>query len=284
MYVENNIIFKNWGKHIEWWRYQNNSGIFQGDSLSPILFCVAVIPQSKLLDNARYGYKIYDHTTNHLFYMGDLKLFAKNDQQLQGLLNIVKQFSNYVRMEFGPEKCAKATIFRGKLLKDKNITVDTATVIKDLKPEKSYKYLRVTEGDRIQHSSIREKIRKECFRRVRSFLRRELNARNRIDAISSLALPVVTYSFSITNWSLIKIKKVDTKIRKLLTIHRMHHPKSDVNRLYFPRKDVGRGLVQLELSLIISIIGMYTYLNNTNDWMLKLIKKTRAKQTHVFYY
>ena len=64
----------------------------------------------------------------------------------------------------------------------------------------------------------------------------------------------------------------------------MYHPKSDVNRLYFPRKDVGRGLVQLELSLIISIIGMYTYLNNTNDWMLKLIKKTRAKQTHVFYY
>ena len=31
---------------------------------------------------------------NHLVYMVDLKLFAKNDQQLQGLLNIVKQFSN----------------------------------------------------------------------------------------------------------------------------------------------------------------------------------------------
>ena len=31
---------------------------------------------------------------NHLVYMVDLKLFAKNDQQLQCLLNIVKQFSN----------------------------------------------------------------------------------------------------------------------------------------------------------------------------------------------
>ena len=29
----------------------------------------------------------------------------------------------------------------------------------------------------------------------------------------------------------------------------MHHPKSDVNRLYLPRKEEGRGLVQLELSL-----------------------------------
>ena len=33
--------------------------------------------------------------------MDDLKLFAKNDQQLQGLLNIVKQFSDDIQMEFG---------------------------------------------------------------------------------------------------------------------------------------------------------------------------------------
>ena len=84
---------------------------------------------------------------------------------------------------------------------------------------------------------MREKIRKECFRRVRSILRSEFNARNRIDAINSLALPVITYSFTIINWSLTKIKKVDPNVRKLLTMHRMHHPKSDVNRLYLPRKE-----------------------------------------------
>ena len=52
----------------------------------------------------------------------------------------------------------------------------------------------------------------------------------------------------------------------------MHHPKSDVNRLYLPRKEGGRGLVHLELSLKTSITWMGTYLNNTNDWMLKLVK------------
>ena len=123
----------------------------------------------------------------------------------------------------------------------------------------------VTEGDGIQHSSMREKIWKECFRRVRSILRSELNARNRIDTINSLALPVVTYSFTIINWSPTEIKKVNTKIRKLLAMHRMHHPKSAVNRLDLPRKEGVRGLVQLELSLKTSIVGMSTYLNNTND-------------------
>ena len=108
-----------------------------------------------------------------------------------------------------------------------------------MKPRKVINIWGVTKRDGIQHSSMREKIRKECFLRVRSILRKELNARNRIDAINSLPLPVVTYSFTIINWSLTEIKKVYTKIRKLLTKHRMHHPKSDVNRLYLPRKEGG---------------------------------------------
>ena len=176
-----------------------NSIIFQGDSLSPILFCVTLIPLRKLLNNTGYGYKTYDHTINHLFYMGDLKLFAKNDQQLQGLLNILKQFSDDIRVEFGLDKWVKATFLSGKLLKPKNITLDTTMIIKDFEPEKSFKYMGVTEGDGIQHSSMREKLWKECFRRVRSILRSELNACNRIDTINSLALPVVTHSFTIIN-------------------------------------------------------------------------------------
>ena len=60
-------------------------------------------------------------------------------------------------------------------------------------------------------------------------------------------------------------------------MYRMHYPKYDVNRLYLPRKEGGRGLVQLELSLKTSIIGIDTYLNNTNDWVVKLVKKSMSK-------
>ena len=77
--------------------------------------------------------------------------------------NIVKQFSNNIRLEFEPDKCAKATFFRGKLLKVKNITLGTTTVVKDLEREESYKYLGVTKGDEIQHSSMREKFGKNTF-------------------------------------------------------------------------------------------------------------------------
>ena len=56
-------------------------------------------------------------------------------------------------------------------------------------------------------------------------------------------------------------------------MHRMHHPKSDVNRLYLLRKEGDRELAQLEVSLKTSVIGMDTYSSNINDWMFKLVKK-----------
>ena len=66
-------------------------------------------------------------------------------------------------MEFGLDKCVKATFFCGNLLKVKNITLNTTTVIKNLKPEESYKYLGVTEGDGTRHSYMWEKNGKNVF-------------------------------------------------------------------------------------------------------------------------
>ena len=35
---------------------------------------------------------------------------------------------------------------------------------------------------------------------------------------------------------------MDTKTRKLLPMMKMYHPKSDVHKMYLPRKEEGRGL------------------------------------------
>ena len=76
-------------------------GIFQGDSLSPFLFCLSLAPLSNMLNNTKCGYEIYRKKVNHLFYVDDLKLFARNDGQLEGLLTTVKEFSNDIAMQFG---------------------------------------------------------------------------------------------------------------------------------------------------------------------------------------
>ena len=47
-------------------------------------------------------------------------------------------------------------------------------------------------------------------------------------------------------WTVEELKSLDRKTRKLLTIHGMFHPRSDIDRLYVPRKRGGRGLMGCE--------------------------------------
>ena len=91
-------------------------GIFQGD-LCPLFFRLALIPLTTELNKTGCGYKIGQKSINHLFYMDDLKLFAKDEHELEGLLQTVKKFSDDIGMEFGLEKCPRASFSKGRLEK-----------------------------------------------------------------------------------------------------------------------------------------------------------------------
>jgi hypothetical protein len=92
-------------------------GIFQEDSLSPLLFYICLFPLTEQLNKLNTGYE--EHTTktkiSHLLYMDDLKLIAKSEEELQNQIQTVKHFSDDIHMELGLDKCAKITFKRGKL-------------------------------------------------------------------------------------------------------------------------------------------------------------------------
>jgi hypothetical protein len=92
-------------------------GIFQGISLSTLLFCICLIPLTEQLNKLNTGYK--EHTTrtkiSQLLYMSDMKLNAKPEEELQKQIKTVKKFSDEIHMEFGLDKCVKITFKRGKL-------------------------------------------------------------------------------------------------------------------------------------------------------------------------
>ena len=44
------------------------------------------------------------------------------------------------------------------------------------------------------------------------------------------------YDAGVLEWIFDKLKELDRKTRKLLTMHKGLHPKSDVDRLYISRK------------------------------------------------
>ena len=203
--------------------------------------------------------------------MDDLKQNACNDGELEGLMKKVKAFIDDIGIEIGLDKCAKATFKRGKLESTDNLALDDEAVIKESEREGTYNNLGVNEGDGIQHFTMKDKIRKECLRRVRLLIKTGLNSQNKITPINSLPVPVVTYSLNVVNWNLSELRKLVTKIRKQFTCHRLHPPKSDIDRLYVPRNKGGRGMIQLELSYKTTPIVLAEYLDNSGDWKLHLV-------------
>ena len=81
--------------------------IFQGDALSPLLFIIAMMPFNHILRKCTAGYKLSrsQEKINHLMYMDDIKLFAKNEKELETLLHTVRIYSQDIGIEFGIENC-----------------------------------------------------------------------------------------------------------------------------------------------------------------------------------
>ena len=120
-------------------------GIFQGDSLSVLLFILAVNPLSFLLNKLK-GYKMgssSNRNTNiiHSFFVDTLKLYASNLQEATNLLDLFTTFSNHIRMKFGDSKCAYLKIEEGLIKKlAQNLEINDVC-IQPIKEGESYKYL-----------------------------------------------------------------------------------------------------------------------------------------------
>jgi hypothetical protein len=56
-------------------------------------------------------------------------------------------------------------------------------------------------------------------------------------ALEVSASPVLRHSCSIINGKSEEIRKTERKTRNLLTMHKMHHPKAKIDRLYIRNKN-----------------------------------------------
>lgn len=247
-------------------------GIYQGDSLSPLLFCIAMAPLSRLLNSLKVGYEIKDTNSciSHLIYMDDLKLTCRSKVQMSQMMNVVTEFSKDINMNFGIEKCATANFKNGELTYSEHLNIGDNQIIKTLEKGEHYKYLGIKEGTVIDHKAMKDELRKEYLARVRKILRTHLSARNKSLALGALAVPVLEYSFGIIDWTIDEIRVLDRKTRKLLTLHGMLHPREDVDRLYVRRAEGGRGLRQLEMAYDNAIcrIGFYLQSKAETDYIL----------------
>jgi len=144
-------------------------GILQEDSLSSLLFCICLIPLTEQLNRLDTGYEEHKTKTkiSHLFYMDDLKLFAKSEEELQKQIQTAKTISDDIDMELGLEKCAKIAFKGGKLSSPTKFSDRHQQINTRARTGENVQYLGIEESEGIQHQQMKERVKQEYSRRLR---------------------------------------------------------------------------------------------------------------------
>ncbi|XP_072169448.1 uncharacterized protein [Diadema setosum] len=184
-------------------------GIFQGDSLSPLLFVISLIPLTSVLRNVSAGYDLGGNhgSLNHLLFMDDLKLFCKDEKQCDKLVQTVRLVSKDIGMDFGINKCATLVMKRGR----------------------------------------------------------------RVKTLNTWAVAVLRYTGGVVEWTKAELAGMDRKTRKMLSIYKTHQMSADVDRLYLPRKEGGRGLVSASDCVEMEQISLNNYINSSEEKLLRAV-------------
>ena len=246
-------------------------GIFQGDSLSPLMFVLALIPLSLILRKAKAVYEFSEskEKINQLLFMDDFKLYSRSEKELDSLVQTVHVFSEDIGMEFGLEKCATLVMEKGKIVKSVGIELPDGKVIKSLQEGESYKYLGILEADKFLEEKMKLNVSKEHIRRLRKVLKSTLNGDNLVHGVNTWAVSLLRYSAAFVNWRKSELQAIDRKTRKLFTIYGALHIKSDVDRLHIPRKEGGRGLISIEDCVELAIRGLEVYVHGSEERLIQ---------------
>ena len=110
---------------------------------------------------------------------------------------------------------------------------------------------------------------KEYTRRLRKVLKSKLNSGNLVHGVNTWAVSLIRYSAAFVSWRKSELQAIDRKTRKLFTMYGALHPKSDVDRLYIPRKEGGRSLISIEDCVELAIRGLVVYVHGSEGRLMQ---------------
>ena len=232
------------------------------------------MPPHHIFRECTAGYKLSrsQEKINHLMYMDDIKLFAKNEKELETLIHTIRTYSQDIGMEFSIEKWALLVMKSVKRHLTDGIELPNQDKIRTLAENETYKYLGILEADTTKQVEMKTKIQKDYLRRTRKLLETKLNSRNLIKGINTWAVTLVRYSRPFLKWTRDEVRQMDKRTRKLMTIHKSLHPRDDVDRLYVPRKEGRTGLASIEDSVDTSIQRLKDYIEKHERRLITIIK------------
>ena len=246
--------------------YEN--GVLQGDCLAMMLFILSINPLSHLLQ-AVDGYAAgppgaRETKITHLLFVDDLKTFDSGLTQAEEKLRVITEFTRDIGMQFGQEKCAYLNIEKGKR-KQIGLTIEINNLkLRELDDNDTYRYLGLDEDLSYTGPLNKNRVTHEYYLRLKKIWRSNLNAANKVRAHNCFAMPLLTPTFGLLDWTKSEVHEIDIKTRKLLTMLGAFHRNSDVDRLYVSRRDGGRGLCSVLDTFYSRIISLSQHISGSS--------------------
>ena len=234
-----------------------------------------MVPLTKILQDAKAGYTLGDVKINNLFFIDDLKVYGKDKAEIESLVSTVQLVSQDIAMEFGIKKCGVAVLKRGKLCKSEGIKLINGLTIKEVDDE-GYKYLGILELDKFKEREMKDIFRAEYLRRFKLVMKSQLNGKNKIRAANTWAVSLMRYGAGTVKWNKEELQEIDRKSRKIMTMNKELHPRSDVARIYVPRKKGGRGLISCESCVRRKENSLSWYVRNSEEALLRKIRESNV--------
>ena len=255
------------------------SGVLQGDSFSPLLFCLAMAPVSHAISRMKVGYtssaggrldsaKFY---LSHLFYMDDLKVYCSSAEDLESVLAKVAEVSASISMSVNTSKCAKASHVPKRLGVEGSATGETSLDIRGLTVGSTYKYLGIEQRLGIKPSLAWERAEEKVVSMYKCIWSIDLTFRQKVNA-SNAILPAVTYvvrnSFKGAGKYTSVLKRaedLDKRVRSMLVSLGARYRSSSVDRLYLNPSQGGYGLASVYDSVMDATIYAWAYVCTRRD-------------------
>ncbi|XP_040072198.1 uncharacterized protein LOC120844471 [Ixodes scapularis] len=206
-----------------------NKGLLQGDSLSSLLFVLALEPLSRRLNQNCEQLQMGNIELNHLIFIDDIKLLADTEETLIRLCGLTKkkktvcQMGLKVNLQKSASNVGNNGVFGG--------------MVDD---HRGYKYLGTLKDSRnVVKDENKAIVTNKATERMRMLCKTKLNAAN------------LSPTFQAE-----RIRTVDKEVRKILNEYKVTRNAANMYRLYLKRDQLGRGLACVEEKADIMLFKM----------------------------